>query len=276
VVESFHQASAFHLQGWGEPLLHPRLHKLIELADPAHRSVSLNTNMTVMSERLAARLLETRVTDIRVSVDGADKATYEYYRPPASWERMMRNLGLLLAARERMQATETEVSLVVVCQQRSVGQLADLVERAAGMGLREIRIQQLREFGSSVGPDAAEIAMAKAKCDQVAAANGINLDWSFFEDWASPVCRWPWRKLYVRADGKVNLCCEKVFGDSDYNDFGDVMQQSARQIWNGPRYRAARKALASGSYPRACAGCPIYHFPEEEGEPEGEPGDLND
>ncbi|MBV9586429.1 MAG: SPASM domain-containing protein, partial [Alphaproteobacteria bacterium] len=42
-----------------------------------------------------------------------------------------------------------------------------------------------------------------------------------------------------------------------YDSFtlGDATQQSLREIWNGPRYRAFRKALLSDKPPSACANC---------------------
>ncbi len=69
-------------------------------------------------------------------------------------------------------------------------------------------------------------------------------------------CREPWRSgPVVLQDGRVTVCCVDHDGDLAV---GDVREQSLKEIWNGPRMRAVRKAHASGELPPLCAKCTEY------------------
>jgi hypothetical protein len=37
-----------------------------------------------------------------------------------------------------------------------------------------------------------------------------------------------------------------------------LTEQSFAEVWNGPRYRALRAALASDAPPETCVRCPVY------------------
>lgn len=140
----------------------------------------------------------------------------------------------------------------------------DLVAR---LGIDQLRIQEVREFGSPTEtqrPSDESMSWAKRVCQARAAQYGTNLDWSAYREWASGICEWPWHKAYVRANGRISLCCEKFFTEADEDTFGNIHEQSAMNIWNGPKYRMARRKLANGSYPVTCRKCPIYGFPDVE------------
>ncbi len=69
-------------------------------------------------------------------------------------------------------------------------------------------------------------------------------------------CREPWRGgLVVLQDGRVTVCCVDHDG---VLAVGDARAETLREIWNGPRMRALRRAHATGDLPPLCAGCSEY------------------
>ena len=53
-------------------------------------------------------------------------------------------------------------------------------------------------------------------------------------------CSWPWRQSVINWDGEVVTCC----GSFDpKEDMGNVFKQPFRKIWNGPKYRMARRSF---------------------------------
>lgn len=69
-------------------------------------------------------------------------------------------------------------------------------------------------------------------------------------------CREPWRGgLVVLQDGRVTACCVDHDGELEV---GDVRRDSLRDIWNGERMRALRRAHVSGALPPVCARCTEY------------------
>ena len=60
-------------------------------------------------------------------------------------------------------------------------------------------------------------------------------------DWVKPSsCPEPWHQIMINADGRVLPC--DVYGDFDENLTGRCFDQ----VWNGPGYRAVRRALRTG------------------------------
>ena len=53
----------------------------------------------------------------------------------------------------------------------------------------------------------------------------------------------------MRVDGRVFTCCGSI------EQMGDLATDDLASIWNGPAYRALRRALAAGSCPDCCRLC---------------------
>ena len=69
-------------------------------------------------------------------------------------------------------------------------------------------------------------------------------------------CRELWRgTLVVLWDGRVTGCCVDSEG---LLEVGDARSDALRDVWNGPRLRALRRAHAERKFPPLCATCGEY------------------
>ena len=68
------------------------------------------------------------------------------------------------------------------------------------------------------------------------------------------VCPYPWESFVVASNGDVVACCRDL---ERRTVLGNLHQQTFDEIWNGERYRALRRDLASGHPERqaACRDC---------------------
>src|SRR5690606_14253069 len=71
-------------------------------------------------------------------------------------------------------------------------------------------------------------------------------------------CDWPWRQAVINWDGGVSTCCGSWGADED---MGSVLEQPFGKVWNGRKYRMARrsftKPIPESEVPgNACATCP--------------------
>src|SRR5947209_4819519 len=80
VVDQLPELTELHLQGLGEPLLHPRFFDMVEYAVARGVTVSVNTNLTLLTPAKAERAATCGLSAIYVSVDGATPETYERSR----------------------------------------------------------------------------------------------------------------------------------------------------------------------------------------------------
>src|SRR3954453_18452034 len=94
LIDQFDRMSELHLQGLGEPMMHPRFFDMVEYAAARGITVSTNTNMTLLNAKRAERCVTSGLERLCISIDGATAATYERIRVRARFARVIRNLEL--------------------------------------------------------------------------------------------------------------------------------------------------------------------------------------
>lgn len=282
LLGQFDGLEELHLQGLGEPLLHPRFFDMVALAAARGIEVSTNTNMTVMTGDMAARCVASGLATICVSVDAADAATFEWIRPRARFDKVLRNLRRLVAARERAGARTPHIAVVAVLMRRNLAQLPALVRLAAAEGAATLRVQQLcHDFGEASLPrrylpmrdfiddemlaeadrPAAEAVFEAARREARQLGIELRLPRLTARAHAPGVagrarCDWPWRGAYLSYDAKAMPCC--MVGTPDRIHFGDMAVQGVARVWANPAYEAFRAGLDSPVPPDVCAGCALY------------------
>ena len=104
LIDEFAGLRELHLQGVGEPMMHPRFFDMVAYASGRGIRVSTNSNLTLLNARRAEACVTSGLDCLHVSIDGATAATYERIRVRAHFDRVVRNLGLLRDARTRRRA----------------------------------------------------------------------------------------------------------------------------------------------------------------------------
>jgi radical SAM protein with 4Fe4S-binding SPASM domain len=276
LLEQLPQLSQVTLQGLGEPLLAPDLLPMIRAAKRRGIRVGFNSNATLLSRARAAELVAAGLDWLHVSVDGADAETFEQIRDGARLDTVLDNLAGLVAEKRAAGTELPWIRVVFVAMRRNIGDLPALVRLLGGLGVSELRVQnlahsfddtvdsgpyqQIREYTERealwTGEDQAAAAQAHADARQAADEVGLRLRLPALEQ--SPTgCTWPWDSAYVTSAGVVQPCC-MVMGD-DRVSLGRLDEQTFPQIWAGPAYQEFRRRLAGPEPPDVCRGCALYH-----------------
>ncbi len=208
---------------WGEPLLHPRVFDMIELAARRGIRTFLTTNGTLLDVERQERLLASGLTRLSISIDGNDAAH-------------LATRGVELAP---IRAA-----------------VAELVRRRDASGSR-LRIDATMVVTAETEHTVDEFFRVwRPLVDRVQAIPRMI---AAVDETRTAKCREPWRGLLVvLADGRVTTCCADSEGALD---LGDVRNETPAEIWNGPRMRALRRAHACGKLPVTCARCTEYRHP---------------
>jgi MoaA/NifB/PqqE/SkfB family radical SAM enzyme len=282
LLDQFGRITELHLQGLGEPMLHPRFFDMVELAVARGIQVSTNTNMTVMTEEQAERCVTSGLHALHVSIDASHPEIYEAVRVGAHLPLVLRNLRRVTTAKTRLGHDRPHVSLVAVLMRSTLEGLPDLVRLAAESGVGAMSVQQLcHDFSEDSLPPhylpmrdfieqemlaetdrehAQEVfgrALARAAQDGIA----LRLPRLVPRPHGQHVpgrmrCDWPWREAYVSYDGKAMPCC--MVGTPDRQQLGNMAADGVAAVWNGDDYQDFRARLASSDPPPVCAGCAIY------------------
>ncbi len=276
-----------HLQGLGEPMLHPRFFDMVALAARRRIRVSANTNLTLLTPQRARRCVDCGLAAISVSLDGASAAVYEAIRRKASFAKVIRNLSRLMEARDAA-GSALEVRGVMVLMHANLHELPALLRLLHVHRVRELLVQRLssdlsqpqlparyipiREFVSHAELRPADLARAAqvfAEARALATTLGMTLHLPRLDARPgssadrAPGCTWPWEQLYVTAAGEMLPCC--MVATADRASFGKVFDDEdagaprLSERWHGEGARAFRAALASGQPPSVCRSCALYH-----------------
>jgi radical SAM protein with 4Fe4S-binding SPASM domain len=282
LVDQFPEVSELHLQGLGEPLLHPRFFDMVSYAAQRGISVSTNTNMTVMSEPGAEECVRSGLQTMHVSLDGASAEAYEAIRVRARFARVLRNLRRVTEAKARLQSTLPEIRMVAVVMRQNLPELPELVRLAHKEGISALSVQHLcHDFGESSLPEKYKPMRAFIEHETLlnedpervehyftatratAGELGITLRLPNIRPRAHAAnvggrkrCDWPWRGSYISYDGKAMPCC--MVATPDRINFGDMGHEGVADVWNNEAYRHFRERLESDAPPEVCRSCAVY------------------
>ncbi|HEU4684773.1 MAG TPA: radical SAM protein [Nitrospira sp.] len=274
------QITELHLQGLGEPLMHPNFFDLVAHAAGRGIRVTTNSNLTLLVPRLADRCLSSGLSYLHVSLDGVTAETYEYIRVGASYSRVVRNLEALLAARRRRPHAGMGIGLVMVVMRTNLSEVPDMVVQAARWGVDDLFIQHLcheyrdsalphryenmRSFVEAESLEGADPALV-AEVFRTAAAVAVKLNVRLrLPGTGSPAphakgtrrCDWPWRGAYLSYRGDAMPCC--MVSTPDRINFGNAAELGLREVWQNDRYEDFRRRLASEEPPDICRSCAVY------------------
>ena len=268
------------LHGLGEPMLNPQLPDIVAHLRGRGAYVLFNSNATALSERMGRALIEARLNELRVSLDGARPETYARVRGvnAKALPKIIRNLAAFTRMRDELGATLPRLSFWFTAMRENLPELPRLVEIALETGVREIYVQRLIYFGEGLAREE-QALFRRARDEEVEIiaetgrrcaehgiafqATGSTTPVEYISQGAEETRR-PWggcqrpRKLaYITATGNVFSCCFAPFhpGPSATRVLGNVFEHPFAEIWNGPRYQAFRAAFDSDRPWDQCAGC---------------------
>jgi radical SAM protein with 4Fe4S-binding SPASM domain len=282
LIDQFDAVEELHLQGLGEPMMHPRFFDMVSYAARRGIRVSTNTNMTLMTEARAAECVASGLHTLHASLDGAHAESYEAIRLQASFPKVMRNLRRIVAARQAADSLLPQVKLVAVVMRSNLSELPDLVRLASAEGIASLSVQHLcHDFGESSLPaqyrpmrafidnqtllreDRARIDAAFSEARSEAERLGVELRLPNLTPrrHAPDVpgrerCDWPWRGAYISYDGHAMPCC--MVATPDRINFGNMAEEGVAAVWNNEGYTAFRAALSSDKPPGVCSSCAVY------------------
>jgi radical SAM protein with 4Fe4S-binding SPASM domain len=263
-------------------MMHPRFFDMVAYATGRGIHVTTNTNLTLLNDRRAERCVTSGLANLHVSIDGANAVTYERIRVRAHFERVVRNLERLLAARERLGSKLPHITLVVVVMRQNLHELPDLVRLAHRWSTERVFVQHLcHDFGESSLPSQyrpmREFVQAETLLNEdpqrvehyfgiarrVAKELGVDLRLPHTQlrlhapGTPGPSrCDWPWKGTYISYQGYAMPCC--MVSTPDRINFGNIAEQGVEKTWNSATYQAFRSQLASDEPPEICRSCSLY------------------
>ncbi|MDD5416927.1 MAG: radical SAM protein [Candidatus Aenigmarchaeota archaeon] len=80
------------LFGWGEPLLHKDLFKMVSYAKRKGMFVNFHTNAFFLTKENTKAMVDSGLDDLNISLDGASQETYSKYRKQGNFQTTIDNI----------------------------------------------------------------------------------------------------------------------------------------------------------------------------------------
>ena len=253
------------IQGMGEPTMQgDAFFDMIRYARRKHIWVRTTTNASLLHlNDNYAKLIDSGVNDVQVSLDGATAATYEGIRRGGKFDRVIQNCRLLndYAGKKG----NVGIQMWVVVQRTNLEELEALVDLAGDLGFGRLTFAlDLNDWGQDVWRDTNGQVAVEHLVDTKRAfalveqgrARGIAVGfWTNTTKYSArkpeTLCPWPFERAYVSSDMRIVPCC--MIGNPDVADLGDAATFESN--WFGQSYADFRQAHLDGRVPRVCQGC---------------------
>jgi len=263
----------------GEPLLYEDFDEIIRLC--RHHSIKMNltTNGTFPKRGAEtwAGLLVPICSDVKISWNGACKATQEKIMRGADWEKNLDNLRAFMVVRdEQKQAGRPacRVTLQLTFLEDNLEELPAIINLAASLGVDRVKghhlwahFTEIKSLGLKRSDDAIRRWNSIASRCRVAASEatekrGHPLMLENFEDLearaasaqeqnrAGP-CPFLGREAWVNAQGRFDPCCCPDVLRRTLGDFGNV-SGGLQPIWTGPAYAQLLTGYLNRQVCRTC------------------------
>jgi MoaA/NifB/PqqE/SkfB family radical SAM enzyme len=216
----------FYFQG--EPLLHPQIGHLIQLASRYRLFTSLSTNGLLLTEEKIYELILSGLTHIRISIDGMSQESYARYRRGGELRQVLEGVERLLRMRRALRSAYPLVELQMIVFRHNKAEVQAFLAWARRIGVEAARLKTAQ----LLTPDPETIAEwipPEANRYQQPAQTLPNRCWRL------------WRSAEVTWDGQVLPCC---FDKQAAHAFGQFLESGEFfQLWHNPKAEAFRKKV---------------------------------
>jgi radical SAM protein with 4Fe4S-binding SPASM domain len=263
-----------HLTG-GEVMLHPEIFEIIAAFSERGLKVNLTSNGTLIDAEHAARLVESDVRNVSLSVDGVTPAVHDALRGKGTWKRTLHGMrNLHRAAKHVHRKLHIRVNTVVSRKNYlDLAGLPALIHRSGADRLTLIPVddqgerlhlnkERILEYNERIAPELASQALALGLIadEQEAYPFGrtrAEVEWSKRGRYARGLydrqpCYVPWLHAMIAPQGQVYACCML----RSLPPLGNFIQVgSFRKVWTGTAYQDFRREMIGRSRPEQCQAC---------------------
>ena len=270
---------SIQIQGLGEPLLNRDIVEMIEFARDRGLHTGFNTNLTILTDAVAERLVRCGLSFIQISIETMDPKLFSDLRRGASLEKVLANIEKIGEAKKRKGRDTPAIHVHAILLKHMLDTIPDLVARLKELGVNGVSFIDLTTDGLddsirlSDGSALQDMALGATMTEEeiwAAIAEIQKLGDESFSvvtpggDWGGMLmdrkeplgvqtCMELWHRPFVTIDGYVTPCC--YLPHQSMMNMGNLNEMSFEEIWFGPAYERLRWQHLTNRPPERCAVC---------------------
>ena len=262
----------------GEPLLYAHFEEIIELCKRHKVLLNLTTNGTFpkLGARAWAEKIVPVTSDVKISWNGATRATHEAVMPGTRWDKCLEDVRTFIEMRDAHAASggnRCRVTFQLTFLETNLRELADIVRLAAELGVDRVKghhlwahFDAIKDLSMRRSPDSimrwnAAVHDARETADRLRLADGrcVLLENIFPLDPAATgdiapggQCPFLGQEAWVSAEGRFNPCCAPDAERRSLGAFGDLNAVRVPDVWKGQDYQRLLKSYPSRALCLSC------------------------
>ncbi len=234
VDEVHHELLYLLLYFQGEPFLHPHFFEMAAYASSRNIYVASSTNGHYLDKARARKTVESGLSELIISVDGASQETYQSYRVGGKLDKVKEGIKNLVQAREETGSSSPFIILQFLVVRPNEHEIEAIAEMGKELGVDKVAFKtaQIYDFeeGHELMPTREGYSRYKKGIDgRYEIKNPLdNQCWKL------------WQGAEITWDGRVLPCC---FDKDAQYEMGNVRNQHFHEIWRARDYQAFRSRL---------------------------------
>ncbi|MCK6506772.1 SPASM domain-containing protein [Myxococcota bacterium] len=257
----------------GEPFMRADIEELLAYAVRRGFYVTVTTNGTLITEKRAQAIaaIPADRLHLNISLDGDEEAN-DAIRGAGMWRRAMQGYQRVRQADARAGNSRRKILANTILHAGNVDRFLAVLGEQAALGFDGVQVLNLFRAGPDVPPESrglwfgpthlpklAVLAETLARRAETQGPAGYRIQNdpadlrkipAWYRDELKPLsapCWAGWKELYINADGAAIMCDGKL--DFLAGSFGNVREQTLRQLWHSPALRQRRQVVKQCTTP---------------------------
>ena len=277
---AFADARHIHLQGWGEPFLHPQFFEMVAVAKAEAFRVGTTTNASLLNEETVRKVVESGIDVLAFSLAGTTESN-DIIRKGTSLKKVLKAIETLSREKEKRGTSGPEIHVAYMLFRSGMGELESLPSLLEGLGVSQVVVSTLDFVPTEELRKEAVIPATQKEFEEVRSAldrlvdagreKGLAVHYHLVSpEKRREVCTENIQKaLCISSDGAVtpcvytNLCVSGTYFDLKGKKvsyermvFGNIKEKGVKDIWKEKSYDAFRRSFCMGELAPICQRCP--------------------
>jgi MoaA/NifB/PqqE/SkfB family radical SAM enzyme len=229
------------LHNWGEPLLNDQIYRMISYARDNNIEARVSSNLNVIDEVKAEKLVKSGLDVLIVSLDGASQETYVQYRVGGRFDKVTSGIKMITELKTKLSTSKPFIIWQFLVMRHNEHEISLIKDSARELGVNQVDMWAIHcDMGREIFWD------DKTRFEKTAKWLPRNEKFCVYDLTTGArknrpkTCNFLWIQSAINWNGSVSPCC--ALYDEKY-DFGNAFDISFTKVWNNDKYRQARKIV---------------------------------
>lgn len=268
LLDKLEPVEEVYLFGWGEPFINKDIFEMIRLAKSRGKRVSIDSNLSLVSDEKMRSIVESGIDVLSVSLDGVSQEVYEQYRIGGDYELVVKNIRRIQEIKRELKKQTPEVQWQYIVNRRNEKDLDRASRAAKELGVK-IKFMPIGLYLDNFNPPDSQAAEAWLPLKHASLLKGQN-------SMQTPInpagyCYLLYYFPLIDVDGDVFFCCPCAVAnkknsrvdDRFVTTAGNLKDAEFMTIFNNDIYRHARSLFSPQKTkaldkPMPCDVCRMY------------------